>query len=39
MFIVNIADERDGFREVTPRDIVGKSIEDVLGFQTREILS
>ena len=36
VFVVNIADERGGFREITPGDIVGKSIEDVLGFLTRD---
>ena len=36
VFVVNIADERGGFQEVTPRDIAGKSIEDVLKFKTRD---
>ena len=36
VFVVNTADERGGFREVTPRDIGGKSIEDVLRFKTRD---
>ena len=36
VFVVNTADERGGFREVTPRDIGGKSIEEVLRFKTRD---
>ena len=36
VFVVNIADERGGFRKVTPGDISGKSIEDVLRFKTRD---
>ena len=36
VFVVNTADERGGFQEVTPRDIAGKSIEDVLRFKTRD---
>ena len=36
VFVVNIADERGGFQEVTPRDIAGKSIECVLRFKTRD---
>ena len=36
VFVVNTADERGGFQEVTPRDIAGKSIEDMLKFKTRD---
>ena len=36
VFVVNIADELGGFRKVTPGDISGKSIEDVLRFKTRD---
>ena len=36
VFVVNTADERGGFQEVTPRDIAGKSIENVLRFKTRD---
>ena len=36
VFVVNIANERGGFREVTPRDIAGQSIEKVLKFETRD---
>ena len=36
VFVVNIANERGGFREVTPRDIAGQSIETVLKFETRD---
>ena len=36
VFVVNIANERGGFQEVTPRDIAGQSIEDVLRFKTRD---
>ena len=36
VFVVNTADVQPGFREVTPRDIVGKSIEDVLRSKTRD---
>ena len=36
VFVVNTADERGGFQEVTPRDIAGQSIENVLRFKTRD---
>ena len=36
VFVVNITNERGGFREVTPRDIAGQSIENVLKFETRD---
>ena len=36
VFVVNTADERGGFQEVTPSDIAGQSIENVLKFETRD---
>ena len=36
VFVVNTADERGRFRELTPRDIEGTSIEEVLRFKTRD---
>ena len=36
VFVVNTADDHGGFQEVTPRDIVDKSIKEVLEFKTRD---
>ena len=36
VFVVNIANERGGFQEITPRDIADQSIENVLRFKTRD---
>ena len=36
VFVVNTADDHGGFQEVTPSDITGKSIKEVLEFKTRD---
>ena len=36
VFVVNTADDHGGFQEITPSDITGKSIKEVLEFKTRD---